>query len=159
MDSLAAKSEVSPADFSLSVHHALAGLLSIATGNRQGHTAVAAGPDSFLYGLLEAAACLAEAPGRTVVLVYHDDPLPTPYDRFGHPADQPLALALALSATGAEPGMCLTMSPVPPAPGDGAVTTVTPALDFLCYLLGNNREAIISGSHHAWHLETLDAPL
>src|SRR5690349_17921743 len=46
---------VSPADFSLSVHHALAGLLSIARGNRAGHGAVAAGRDSLWYGLLEAA--------------------------------------------------------------------------------------------------------
>jgi hypothetical protein len=104
--------------------------------------------------LLEAAACLADAPGRTVVLVHHDDPLPAPYDSFGHPADQPLALALALTAQRPGTGVRLTMRPL----RTGAVTTVTPALDVLCYLLGNNREATISGSLHAWHLETLDAP-
>ena len=42
LDALANDQPVSPADFTLSVHHALAGLLSIAQRNRLGHTAIAA---------------------------------------------------------------------------------------------------------------------
>ena len=47
LHSLAVKEPISPADFSLSVHNALAGLLSIAWGNTAGHTAISAGADSF----------------------------------------------------------------------------------------------------------------
>lgn len=70
--------EVSPADFSLAVHHALVGLLSIATGNREGHTAVAAGRESLGYGLLEAATFVAEQ-GHPALMVYYDEPLPEGY--------------------------------------------------------------------------------
>ena len=80
LQSLAAKEPISPADFSLSVHNALAGLLSIAWGNTAGHTAISAGADSFGYGLLEAVACLKEGPSDPVMLVYFDDLLPQPYD-------------------------------------------------------------------------------
>src|SRR5262249_34348958 len=52
LQSIARREESSPAEFSLSVHNALVGLLSIATGNHAGHTAIAAGPDSFGFGLV-----------------------------------------------------------------------------------------------------------
>ena len=79
LDALESSGEVSPAEFSLAVHHGLAGLLSIATGNRLAHTAVAAGEDSFGYGCLEAAAQLAEVAER-VLLLHFDEPLPAPND-------------------------------------------------------------------------------
>ncbi len=65
LDALVSDEGVSPADFTLSVHHALAGLLSIVRKNRQGHTAVAAGSESFFFGLLDALLCLNERAGRT----------------------------------------------------------------------------------------------
>src|ERR1700677_3515966 len=57
LTTLATGEAVSPAEFSLSVHNALAGLLSIAQHNTGGHTAIAAGADSFHAGLIEAASC------------------------------------------------------------------------------------------------------
>ncbi len=68
LDALAKGEEISPADFTLSVHHALAGLLSIARGNRHGHTTIAAGRESFGFGLLEALSCLVEKPAEPVGL-------------------------------------------------------------------------------------------
>src|SRR5258708_29575311 len=44
LKSLAARELPSPAEFSMSVHNALAGLFSIYFGNTRGHTALAAGP-------------------------------------------------------------------------------------------------------------------
>ena len=85
----------SPADFSLGVHNALAGLLSVATHNRNGHTALAAGIDSFGFGLLEAVAGLHEAPEHKTILVYFDTPLPQDYP-CGSPVMAADALALAL---------------------------------------------------------------
>jgi hypothetical protein len=92
--------ELSPADFTLSVHHALIGLLSIAQQNKNGHSAIAAGEDSFCFALIEAAACLAENPAQPVLLIHCDDLLPAPYDTFAEPGDQPIALALMLTADG-----------------------------------------------------------
>jgi hypothetical protein len=96
---MAAGDPPSPTEFSMCVHHGLAGLLSIHAGNRKGHTALAAGADSFGYGLLEAASCLAEKPNEPVLLIYGDEPLPEPYDAFRdqHETALPVTLALALA--------------------------------------------------------------
>ena len=79
---LADAEPVSPADFSMSVHNGLAGLLSIATKNTNGHSAVSAGPESFCYGLLEAAACLAEKPDEPVILIHYDERPDASFHRF-----------------------------------------------------------------------------
>lgn len=97
LSSLAESGEVSPAEFSLAVHHGLAGLLSIVTGNRAGHTAVAAGIDSFGAALWEAAACLADGDG-TILLLHFDEALPEFYGQVGGGSEPAQALALLLSA-------------------------------------------------------------
>ncbi len=99
LEALADGAPPSPADFTLSVHHALAGLLSIAGANRAGHTAIASGADSLYHALLEAAACQAERPGQPVLLAYYDEPLPPPYDELA-PGDETIALALLLAPGG-----------------------------------------------------------
>lgn len=101
LHSLAASGEVSPAEFSLAVHHGLAGLLSIATGNKAGHIAVAAGIDSFAAAVTEAAACLAE--GDDCVLIMHfDEALPEEYGPVGGGTEDSLALALLLTRNDGE---------------------------------------------------------
>lgn len=107
----------SPAEFSLSVHHALAGLLSIAGHNRAGHTAVAAGPASLAAGLLEAAAGL-EAGGA--LLMHLDEPLPAPFDALLPSLAPPCALVLALMPEGAGERMTLELAPGSPGPRDDA---------------------------------------
>ena len=96
LNALAEGDAVSPAEFSLAVHHALAGLLSIATGNRQGHSAVAAGDESFGYGLLEAATFVAEQE-VPAILFYFDQPLPDSYAPVSTDSCKtPMVLALRL---------------------------------------------------------------
>jgi Beta-ketoacyl synthase, N-terminal domain len=99
LQSLAAEGTVSPAEFSLSVHHALIGLLSIATANRVGHTAVAAGVESFAYGLLEAAVSVLQD-NAPVLLIHFDEPLPGCYAAVSGPDDPALALAIMLTPGG-----------------------------------------------------------
>jgi Beta-ketoacyl synthase, N-terminal domain len=89
----------SPAEFSMVVHHALTGLLSIGADNTRGHTALAAGLDSFGFGLMEAVCCLAERPDEPVLLLYGDEPLPGEYAAFGDDdVGLPVVVALALRA-------------------------------------------------------------
>src|SRR5262245_10002291 len=89
----------SPAEFSMVVHHALTGLLSIGAGNTRGHTALAAGLDTFGFGLMEAVSCLAERPHEPVLVLYGDQAMPGEYSVF---ADEdlglPVVVALALRA-------------------------------------------------------------
>jgi hypothetical protein len=101
---LAMQEPLSPAEFSVSVHNALAGLLSIATKATAGHTAIAAGPDSFACGMIEAAAALVEAPADPVLLIYVDEPLPAPYDELAVADGEAIAMALLMGATAAPPG-------------------------------------------------------
>jgi hypothetical protein len=95
---LAKKEKLSPTAFSLSVHNALAGLLSIYRKNRLPHTAIAAGEESFCAGLMEAAAMLLEDSTTPVLLVHYDEPLPEFYRPYVDDSVPSLALALVLEA-------------------------------------------------------------
>ena len=152
MDALARNEEVSPADFSLSVHHALAGLLSIATANGRGHSAIAAGHDSFFNALLEAAASLAEEPSEDVTLVYYDEPLPAPFSGFNRPDEEHLVLALLMSAAEGVPMRMTTCA-------RDAKTAVTPrpAEAFLRSLLEDRAGGSATGQRMAWRWEKADA--
>ncbi|WP_431855374.1 beta-ketoacyl synthase chain length factor [Azospirillum sp.] len=138
----------SPAEFSLSVHHGLAGLLSIHTGNRLGHTALAAGPDSFAFGLLEAAASVAENPSEPVLLLYGDAPMPEAYAPFRTEADAALPLAVAL-ALGPVDGGGETIA-LESAPAGGERPAESTALDFLRFLLSGAPQAASRGGRLDW---------
>jgi hypothetical protein len=140
LQALAESGEVSPAEFSLSVHHALAGLFSIATGNRAGHTAVAAGPESFGYGLLEAAAAAGED-RRPVLLVHFDDRLPEPYGL----AEEPVVAAMIIAPPEGK-GDEIDFSVLPgEAPGRD-----DPALGFLEFLESGRPQAETRGERMTW---------
>ena len=104
LGSIARDEAPSPAEFSMSVHHALAGLLSIQAGNTQGHTAIAAGTDTFEMALLEAAACLAEDPDTPVLLIYGDEPLTGAYAAYNDAFDTE-AFVAAFALTGSSGGL------------------------------------------------------
>jgi hypothetical protein len=146
---LASEHAVSPADFSLSVHNALAGLLSIASGNRNGLTAIAAGRDSFGYGLLEAAALLAEQPSRPVHLVHFDEPLSDLYTGVADLDDGHVAVALSVTASdGTSPRFEIETAAAPPE----AVPSRCLAEDVLRFLAGPDQSAAIRGDRMMWRL-------
>ena len=150
LDTLASREEPSPAEFSLSVHNALAGLLSIARKNDAGHTAVAAGSDSFGFGLLEAAACLAATPDEPILLAYFDEPLPDEYAEFRDGEEAGLALALLLTP-GRGDGSDLIVSCEVKRAGDPARPPPTQqALDFLHFLLSGEGERMSPGGNVRW---------
>jgi hypothetical protein len=94
---ISATGEVSPRRFQPVGPPRLIGLLSIATQNTAGHSAIAAGPETFGFALLEAVACLEE--DRAPVLLMHfDESLPSAY---GAPDEPSVAIALLLSPEGA----------------------------------------------------------
>jgi hypothetical protein len=150
LDALAMRQEPSPAEFSLSVHNALAGLLSIAWQNDAGHTAVAAGSDSFGFGLLEAAACLKATPQEPVLLAYFDEPLPEEYAGFGDREDSSLVLALLLAPARGDGGD-LSVSFESKCAGDPArPPSAEQARDFLRFLLSGEGERMSPGGIVRW---------
>jgi hypothetical protein len=145
LTSLAENQPSSPAEFSMSVHHGLAGLLSIHTGNRRGHTAIAAALDTFGYGLIEAAVCLYESPETPVLFVYFDGPLPESYAPFKveSEANLPLVMALTLTAGGRDRiGLDWVASENEPQHSSAEV--------FLRFLLSGARAAVTDGERMTW---------
>jgi hypothetical protein len=135
---------LSPADFSVSVHNALAGILSIARQAHSGHTALANGDESFAAGLLEAAALIATGADRQVLLVYFDDDLPAPYDEIEPPDGNGALAAAMLFGTSDEAGTAVrvTLEPTdgrPPGPKHQA-------LDFLRFLASGEPARLVAGS-------------
>lgn len=141
---LAAEGELSPADFSLSIHHGLAALLSIATGNRAGHTALAGGGDSFGFGCVEAAISLAEG-DQAVLLLYYDDPLPERYRPIAGKDGDAAVLALLLEPAG-QGGDTVTVEFQPTEGGGGEPL----AQRFGALLAGEAAEAAGEGERMSW---------
>ena len=97
---LAQDEELSPTLFSLSVLNSAAGIFSIARGDHAPATAIAAGLESFGYGLLEAHLRARRDPSRPVVYVYADTPPPDPLGRQAGDPDTVFALGLLIDASG-----------------------------------------------------------
>lgn len=140
---IAAGEALSPTDFSMSVHHALTGILSIQQGNHAGHTALAAGAESFCFALMEAAAALVDAPRQPVVVVYYDEPLPDEYAAF-EGQSQAIVLALLLTA-----GDMFSLTQTGNA---GALPDVIPAaLTFWQFLEGDQAGGCYVAETRQWH--------
>ncbi len=99
LECLAAKEEISPTLFSMSVLNASAGLFSILQRNTAPGTAISAGCASFGYGLLEACLQLAEKPEQPVLFVYADEPAPAVYDVSEPAGKRAHALGLLLESS------------------------------------------------------------
>jgi len=74
----------SPTQFSMNVHNAVAGVWSIARQDPSPSISVAAGPETFGLGLLEALSLHAADPAQPVLFVYADEPLPAPFAAFAN---------------------------------------------------------------------------
>ncbi len=94
--------KLSPNRFKNSVHNAVSGLVSIATGNTAFSTAIAGGDRSFEVSLLEAWAYLA-AEGGAAILAVGDDRPPEPLDQLGGHDALAVGFALALDTPSAGP--------------------------------------------------------
>jgi hypothetical protein len=98
LENLASGEALSPTAFSLSVHNATAGLLSIIRGNRAPISAVAAGEETFGWGLLDAYAAHAAAPESPVLYLYADDALPAELAEFSDTSEKLMAIGMLISS-------------------------------------------------------------
>lgn len=88
---------LSPTAFSLSVHNAICGIISINQKITANINAIAAGGSELITALIEAAGLLGENNCEQVLCVLCDEPLPAPYRRYCKQPQQPFALALIIS--------------------------------------------------------------
>ena len=145
LDAVVKNEQVSPADFSLSAHHVLAGLLSIAQKNLGGHTAIAGGIESFCYGLVEATACLHDNPQQPILLIYYNVPLTAPFDEFNENFEKENLFVLALHANEGQ-RISIEMEANTNIP-----CLVPPEKLFFDFITGNDLESIAIGDTKIWH--------
>ncbi|MFT4927997.1 MAG: hypothetical protein ACI8WB_004112 [Phenylobacterium sp.] len=146
---------LSPAQFGLSVHNAVAGQYSLFTNNKQPSTTITAGPDSFHMGLIEAIARLTQSTDNELVLVCTETVTPVLYADYVNHQDIDHSVAILLSKT---EGQSLTVehSAKPDTTADIqlAQTDDKPlpqALEFLAWFYANASACTtISSSKHQW---------
>ena len=146
VDSMAKGLPSSPADFTLSVHHSLLSMLSIAKNNRAGHIAISGGEDSFCYGLLEAVSCLMAAPDKEVLLIHCDETLPAILQSFDKTSKKPIAMALKLSM--ATSGNIIEFSAQDA--NKQSAKTINPAIDFFEFIKNALPEAAANTDNALW---------
>jgi len=117
LSDLARGEPLSPTAFSMSVHNAIAGLLSIARGDRANQLALAAGAATIEHAVIEACGLLADGASE-VLLVACDCPLPELFAPFQDCEEQPYAWAWLLTPA-ADDAISLnwTASAEPPSAG------------------------------------------
>ncbi|MGN6092783.1 MAG: beta-ketoacyl synthase chain length factor [Luteibacter jiangsuensis] len=127
LDEIGRNAPLSPTQFGLSVHNAIAGQWSILRGQRGESVAIAGEADTFEHAIVETAALLGDGLPAAIVVIAEERPAPA-YD--GHIDDVPFsyALALRLSVAGSGPRWRLSL-----AANDGAapVADVPHALRFV----------------------------
>jgi hypothetical protein len=140
---------ISPTAFGLSVHNAIAALVSIARGDCGNALAVAAGADSGSAALMEALALLHDGAAEVLVVCY-DAPLPGDYAAFADeaPASYAWAWRVALP-TGGEPRRSLSCGPLPAAAHDTA-KLLPFGLDLLRWSLSSQRHWARSTGRACW---------
>ena len=97
LHSICTDDDLSPTAFSMSVHNTASGLFSIQSGNKAPSTAIAAGHDTVVAGLIEACSLLAKGQ-KEVLLVVTEDQVPDVYRQFSSSGEQPVAAAFLLTA-------------------------------------------------------------
>jgi hypothetical protein len=147
LTTLAQKQPLSPANFSVAVHNAIAGLFSIAGGDTTPTTAVSAGAATAPCGIIEACGMLASGEDEVVLIVY-DEPLPAAYQGYADGAEYPYAWAWRMTPAGRE-SIALSWTSETQAGTDPAAEPV--GLQLLrCFLLSATGRTITAGGR-AWH--------
>jgi hypothetical protein len=150
MELLEAGEEISPTVFSLSVHNAIAGLFSMAWGNKLQSTVIAPGEEGMAPAFIEALGLLEEG-AEQVLLVFYDEPLVAFYPTAPYKVstDQRCALALLIGSTGQ--GLPLRLVSSPLAGDDGEQPWQLPA--FIRFLADPGLSLTLGTPRHSWRWE------
>ena len=149
LQELAAQQPLSPAAFSLSVHNAVGGIYSIASGVTGHITALSAGPDSLCAALLEAWSMLQDGDDDDRIhCVIYDDDLPPPYRQATDDSSQVQALAFEVRRP-SDSGILLSFSL---ESNPQQVRTASINDQFLRFLLDGERQQLQLGAdQRLWH--------
>ncbi|EIC83206.1 beta-ketoacyl synthase chain length factor [Serratia sp. M24T3] len=141
LQTLAQEQQVSPTDFSMSVHNTAAGWVTITAKNTLPVTSLAAGKDSFQQGMIEARAMLSVKEVNKVLLVDFDGIVPKPYDYMSSTSYSPYCIALVLSL--GEQFSCQRIA-------ETQVDDLPQSLSFIRHYLQNDSAFCISAGSGQW---------
>ena len=149
---VAAKDDLSPTHFGLSVHNAVAGLYSIFANNKQPMTATSAGEDTLLMALVDAYAKLESQNLDRILVVYTDEVVPDKYKGYVPTTEKSIAIALIIEkSTNANidnKGIDLNFTSQKKVNLDVAFQP----LAFLSYFYGTDDAVTIESNRYQWHL-------
>ncbi len=152
LSDLAKEEPLSPTHFSLAVHNAIGGVLSIARRDPSSITALASQEGDVSIALLEAAAIMSEQSCEEILCVVYDEPVPEVYAKEGISPVLPYAVAFLLAPdNGATNGERLSFA-INERQSDEQSGVLEPqALTFLRFLLKeDSTELVLSGRRQAW---------
>ncbi|MDE2406777.1 MAG: beta-ketoacyl synthase chain length factor [Xanthomonadaceae bacterium] len=141
---------MSPTQFGLSVHNAIAALYSIVRGEHGNYLALAGGKASAEAALIEACGLLAEGEDEVLVVVY-DAPLPDAYAAFADEAEAAYAWCWRLRATGAGVALSLAWATAADASPADAARALPAGLWPLHFLLAGAPSAGRQAEGLHWH--------
>lgn len=156
LEDLAKGEPLSPTAFSLSVHNAIAGILSINKKITSNITAIAAGGNELLAALIEAGGLLNSGVYQQVLCVICDQPVPNNYQTYTQQPNQPFALAFRLSLRNKMPAHNYTRIALSPVSSENikSVTTLDEAahLQFIRLLCQQTTAIKLPFGDNVWQI-------
>jgi hypothetical protein len=151
IEDVAAKSDLSPTHFGLSVHNAVVGLYSIFANNKKPMTAISAGEDSFMMAVVDAYAKLESQCLDKILVVYTDQVVPEQYSQYVSNKEKTISLAFVLTKHQAGTGIELTLKKQTMNFESEIKSTFQP-LDFLKFFHGQSIESFINSKRYQWRI-------
>ena len=152
LTSLAQGELLSPTHFSLSVHNAIGGMLSINKKDHSNITAIAAAENMIPTALLEAQLIMQEQDCDEILCVIYDDLIPEPYAEHTTIPDQAHALALVLSNKASDIALDLSIT----QESANKIHNEPQALTFIRFLLNDDRILRLSNPQTSYQLEKVE---
>ncbi|WP_223669722.1 beta-ketoacyl synthase chain length factor [Kangiella shandongensis] len=142
--------EISPKDFSLSVHNAALGLYSIFNKNKQPGTSIAANTNTFGYGLIESINFLKRFPEQKVLLTCFDLEVNQPFAQLQKVLNPSRSVSLLLSLPMQDkPSISFNFKKI-----EGIDDPKLPLdLAFFDFLAANNQQQQMYTEDTAWEFE------
>lgn len=142
---------ISPTGFSLAVHNAVAGIISIARNDKSPITAISSMQGLLLQTLFEAVAQLESHP--RVLCVIYDIPLPDLYRPYELSPPFPFALAFIVRRSESSDAN-LILRPTPEA--DSPLSTYDEIFQFIKLLVDKQGSLVIKANQMSWSLTMVD---
>lgn len=146
---VANREPLSPTQFTLSVHNAIAGQYGIYWGNTHSCNLVSGGRDSFHLGLLDAAMRLNYSPAEEMLFIHADLPLPKPYEQ--HSDEQQMAHCVVLVLSKACCALKFDVKRLTETQQSSQHESLPHAVQFLKSMINDQRKFLIQGdANWAW---------